>query len=123
MMINNSIKSLKILIVDGQEFNIAFLERILSNSKRRDYTIDPAPMLSLATGKLETNHYDIILLGMNLPDSNDLNTLQIIKQNKPSIPIIIITKIPANNDRRRLSVSVKIPVAMNPIPDNSKRSG
>src|SRR5690606_2414839 len=41
---------------------------------------------------LETNRVDIVFLDENMPGLSGLETLEIIKTNDPSLPVIMITK-------------------------------
>ena len=68
-MLKNMDDSLKVLIVEDQHSCVTALTDLLSQSKSCIYAVDSADSISSAIDKLDKNNYDIILLDLNLPDS------------------------------------------------------
>lgn len=83
-------KDLKILIVEDNKVSAKLLEKMLISS---NYPFFPesTPTFADSVQKLETNNYDLILLDLNLPDSNGLETIQKISKAAELVPIIAIT--------------------------------
>ncbi|MFH0974277.1 MAG: ATP-binding protein [Spirochaetota bacterium] len=84
-------KTLKVLIVEDQKSIIYLLHDMFSSSIKYTYIVEHAETLSSAISKLDTKDFDAILLDLNLPDSTNLHTLQVINQKRPGIPIVVIT--------------------------------
>ena len=75
-------------IVDDERNIQATLVAIL---ERRGYSA-----LSAFTGRqglqmITENHPDVVLLDLGLPDSEGLDLLKTIRQNNPTLPVIVVT--------------------------------
>ncbi len=90
-MLKNFERTIKTLIIEDQESSVLFLKELLSQSKYCVYKVESVNSISSAVDKLDKNNFDIILLDLNQPDSTSLETLSIINNKKPSVPIIVIT--------------------------------
>jgi len=58
----------------------------------KGYDITPVNSGSDAIEKVESNNFDLIFLDENMPGMSGLETLSVIKANKPNIPVVMITK-------------------------------
>ena len=77
-----------ILIVDDEE-NLAFF--LKSALEKKNYSIDTANCFADAQKLLQTEHPDLLLLDLNLPDGNGLDLYRQIKENGAGLPTIVIT--------------------------------
>lgn len=71
--------------IDLLKPHIIFLEQ-------KGYSVDTATSGNEAIEKVDANNYDIIFLDENMPGLSGLETLERIKVNHASIPVVMITK-------------------------------
>ena len=71
--------------IDMLKPHILFLEG-------KGYNITPVNSGSDAIEKFENNYFDLVFLDENMPGMSGLETLAIIKANKPKTPVVMITK-------------------------------
>ncbi|HCS38656.1 MAG TPA: two-component system response regulator [Anaerolineaceae bacterium] len=94
-MINSTeMLSGKILIVDDQQFNILLLEQMLSNAGYSSIssTTYPTEVCVLHS----TNHYDLILLDLQMPGMDGFEVMEKLKEIEPEDyqPVLVITAQP-----------------------------
>ncbi len=93
-------KTFHILIAEDYEVNRMFIDMLLSrySNLKYDFAINGQEVLSL----LETNTYDIILMDINMPVLNGIDTTLFIRQElKLDIPIVAVTANALKGDRQR----------------------
>ena len=90
---NESAEVLNIFIIEDDEADILELRRALKKglSKVTQYNITTANSTDKALTIAENNNFDLIFLDLNLPDSNQLETLSKIYDIYPHTPIIVLT--------------------------------
>ena len=79
---------MNVLVVEDEAKVANFLKKGLQQS---GYEIDLAADGEEAYEKVRSNNYDIILLDLGLPDSQGIDTFNIMNYNAPDVPIIILT--------------------------------
>ncbi|UCG57233.1 MAG: PAS domain S-box protein [Phycisphaerales bacterium] len=91
--ISNSaaVEQLRVLIVDDDTVDCRILQTLLHRSSLSVDEIKCADSLETATQFLDENRFDLVLLDLNLPDSDDLNTLAAISENCPQAAIVVVT--------------------------------
>ena len=82
-------ESIKILWVDDE---IEMLKPHFLFLEDRGYTTTPCTNGQDALDLIEANRFDVILLDENMPGLNGLETLVEIKNRKPNLPVVMITK-------------------------------
>ena len=82
-------ESIKILWVDDE---IEMLKPHFLFLEDRGYTTTPCTNGQDALDLIEANRFDMILLDENMPGLNGLETLAEIKNRKPNLPVVMITK-------------------------------
>ena len=93
--------SLRVLLVEDNRLDVRLLMAMLANANVKQFQFTVASQLWEALDYLESVHFDAILLDLNLPDSNDLETVAAIHTAKPDLPIVVLTGL---NDE---SVAIK----------------
>ena len=78
----------RILIIDDERPILLTLEALL---RRHAYQVDTAPTASLGLKLLKTKSPSLVLLDLQLPDAEGLQTLDRIKSDSPGMPVIILT--------------------------------
>src|SRR5436190_1181556 len=78
----------RILIIDDERPILLTLEALL---RRRGYQVDTAPTASQGLKLLKTKSPSLVLLDLQLPDAEGLQTLESIKIDSPEMPVIILT--------------------------------
>lgn len=90
-------KTIRVLIVEENVHDLAFLRLMLASIKPVRFEIAHASNLFSALEELRKGP-DIVLLDLNLPDSEDLKALRVVRAHEPFIPIIILAGM---EDRRK----------------------
>ena len=90
---NENDRILNIFIIEDDEADILELRRALKKglSKVIEYNITTANSTDKALSIAVNNNFDLIFLDLNLPDSNQLETLSKIYDIYPHTPIIVLT--------------------------------
>lgn len=84
---------LNVLLVEDNPGDARLIREMLTGAEYFDkaYTLAHVPSLQAAAQSCAREHFDVILLDMNLPDSLGLSTIQRVNTMAPEIPIIILT--------------------------------
>src|SRR6266496_6328750 len=81
-------KNHRILVIDDERPILLTLEALL---QRHGYQVDTAPTASQGLKLLKTKSPSLVLLDLQLPDVEGLQTLDSIKIDSPEMPVIILT--------------------------------
>ena len=91
MISEQEIFNASILIVDDQEVNVRLLEKMLRNTGYRCIasTLDPYSVCALH----RDNHYDLILLDLQMPGMNGFQVMEGLKEAEMDgyVPILVVT--------------------------------
>ena len=82
---------INVLIVEDNPPDARFIKEMLNDSDNTDFEISFAVTLEEGINNLQDNNIDIILLDINLPDSQGLDTLKKFNHIVAEIPIILLT--------------------------------
>jgi two-component system invasion response regulator UvrY len=82
---------MKILLVDDHAIVRKGISQLLARSKAE---VDEASSCSEALTKVAGKDYDIVLLDISMPGRNGLETLKLLKNDKPTLPVLILTMYP-----------------------------
>lgn len=83
------------LVIEDNTDYAQLVERKLNRAKNATFEIVCAGSLSEGFRQLETRDFDLVLLDLNLPDSEEIDTFVKLHHRFPKLPIIILT---ANED-------------------------
>ena len=94
MVSTDDILNASILIVDDQETNVRLLEQMLREADYRSITstMDPHAVYALH----RDNHYDLILLDLQMPGMDGFQVMEALKEIKTDsyLPVLVITAQP-----------------------------
>ncbi|MEZ4722418.1 MAG: PAS domain S-box protein [Flavobacteriales bacterium] len=80
-----------ILLIEDNPVDQELLRIYLHDSALNIVKLDAVERLREGLEKLEENSYDLVLLDLSLPDSDDMDGLVAIRIQKPWMPVIILT--------------------------------
>lgn len=89
----------KILIVDDYKVNLTLLEKML---KTTGLELIVAKNGEMAVDHCMKNHFDLILLDLQMPNLNGYDTLKLIKKDRPDTKIIAQTAYAKANEREQV---------------------
>ncbi|GHE59594.1 MULTISPECIES: response regulator [Roseivirga] len=81
----------KVLLIEDNLDDRFLIKEFLSFSTTNYWKVEEAARISTALEKLDNAKPDVILLDLSLPDSQGVDSFQLIKRNVSSTPIIILT--------------------------------
>lgn len=84
-------KCLQILAVDDDPIDLERLRRLLKFADAPTCNFATADTLEQTNCLLDEQQYDVLLLDLNLPDSNGLETLDAVRVHDSGIPIVVVT--------------------------------
>ncbi|MGB0868527.1 MAG: response regulator [Flavobacteriales bacterium] len=84
-----------LLIVDDNEINLIVSQKIL---ELNGYQVETCLDGETALEKLETNHFDIVLLDLHMPKMDGVETIREIRKTNVNIPVILISASNVAND-------------------------
>ncbi len=90
-MVFDCTKLLKILIVEDELINSKLLQGLLKKSALHIREAVAVETLEGALQQLEDGDFDVVLLDLNLPDSEGLETLVRIGERCPGVAVVVIT--------------------------------
>jgi len=90
-MSNSQPQQLKTLLVEDNEGDAFLIKEGLACSQEIQFALTYVNRLSKAIELLQTDFFNIILLDLNLPDSQGLETFFAIEKIVPHLPIIILS--------------------------------
>jgi PAS domain S-box-containing protein len=94
--INNSSRNVKILVAEDVRLNQLLMKTLLEDF---GYEMEIAPNGKIAVERMRDDHYDLILMDLQMPEMNGFTATEIIRREmKSNIPIIALTADVTNAD-------------------------
>ncbi|BBC24838.1 hybrid sensor histidine kinase/response regulator [Pseudanabaena sp. ABRG5-3] len=84
-------ESLQVLLVEDSPTDARLFQQVFLRSSVGQWSLEIAERLSDAIGYCQSNDFDLVLLDLQLPDSEGLDTIAKFNEVFPDIPIIILT--------------------------------
>lgn len=81
----------RVLLVEDDLAEARFLQEVLKGAPRSRFQLSHAKRLGEAIAWLEQDCFDVALLDLTLPDSSGLDSLDMLIQRAPSLPIVVLT--------------------------------
>ncbi len=85
------IKALKLLLVEDNSADANWISEILSKDNWQKSNLRHVKKVEEAIDSLNRDDFDAILLDLSLPDSQGIESLNIVQQKAPQLPILILT--------------------------------
>lgn len=84
-------KIITVLIVDQNDFDVKLIQGMLAKSTNTQFAPVHACSLAETIGHMDDHKFDVILVDLDLPDSEGLETIKKIRQKSLSVPLVVIT--------------------------------
>lgn len=81
----------RVLAIEDSRAHLKLIEYCLKESDRVQFQLTPAVRLADGLERLNEGGIDIVLLDLNLPDSDGLDTLHSVSSHSPHVPIVVLT--------------------------------
>ncbi|MDB5306441.1 MAG: response regulator receiver protein [Gemmataceae bacterium] len=82
---------LTVLLVEDNRIEARQAQRWLADAKEGAYEVECVDRLRFALERLDRGGIDIVLLDLNLPDSQGLETFLTLHSQAPQVPIVVLT--------------------------------
>jgi PAS domain S-box-containing protein len=82
---------IKILLVEDNPGDVRLLQELLKEVSSVQFQLESVDRLSQGLQRLNQHSFDVILLDLTLPDSQDLETFVQLHDYAPELPIVVIT--------------------------------
>lgn len=83
--------SLRVLLVEDSPTDSRLFQHVFFRASEENWSLEFVERLSEAIDSCQMQSFDLVLLDLNLPDSDGLNTVAKFSQAVPNVPIIILT--------------------------------
>ena len=90
-MNNKNNKIIKVLLIEDNPQVAPLIRKVLAKGKSNAFELECCDSFSQGLKRLSEGRFDILLLDLNLPDSQGLDTFLRVHAQAPKIPIIILT--------------------------------
>ncbi len=91
---------LTILLIEDNGAEARLLQEILKGSQLQHFSITHVTRLADGLQQLQQAHFDVLLLDLTLPDSAGLGSLELVLEQAPNLPIVVLTN--TNDDELAL---------------------
>lgn len=83
-------KFLDVLLIEDNPGDVELIKESLAADRHRLINVQVCETLTAASEVLEENRFDLILLDLNLSDSNGLQTLHRLRSIRSSVPVVVL---------------------------------
>ena len=80
-----------VLLIEDNPIHAKLIEKLLGQATGHAFDLTTEDCLQLGLTQLGKVHFDLVLLDLVLPDSQDLETFFRVRAEAPDIPIVILT--------------------------------
>ena len=84
-------KAIKILLIEDSSFDARLLQVLLSDQPSTPFEWTCVERLAEGLKRLRSEHFDIVLSDLSLPDSHGWETFQWLRSQAPHVPIIVLS--------------------------------
>ena len=84
-------KPISVLLIEDNPMHIYLLQTFLQQTEERSFSVSVANDLASGIAQARQVAFDVLLLDLILPDSQELVTLERVQAAIPAVPIIVLT--------------------------------
>lgn len=95
---------IRVLLVEEDDSDAERIRTLLENASSHQFEIVTVGLIKLALDLLSQHRFDVLLLGLTLPDGRGLSNLNQVQAMAPNVPIIAMSNV---NDERLALQAVK----------------
>src|SRR5678816_1499628 len=81
----------QVLLIEDNPADVLLLREALERDPRSTFAVKNVEHLKTAIHRLKQEHFDVILLDLNLPDGQGLDAFIKIHQEAPATPVVILS--------------------------------
>ncbi|MBE9157844.1 response regulator [Nodosilinea sp. LEGE 06152] len=82
---------MRVLLIEDDLAEARFLQEVLKGAPRSRFQLRHAKRLAEAIAWLGQDDFDVALLDLTLPDSSGLDSLDVLLQQAPGLPVVVLT--------------------------------
>ncbi|HIK44761.1 MAG TPA: response regulator [Leptolyngbyaceae cyanobacterium M65_K2018_010] len=82
---------MRVLLIEDDQAEARFLQEVLKGAPRCRFGLSHAKRLGEAIANLKQDTFDVALLDLTLPDSSGLASLDVLIQEAPRLPVVVLT--------------------------------
>jgi CheY-like chemotaxis protein len=86
-----SAQALRILVIEDNPFDLLLLKRFLADNAAGDFQLVNVSSLAEGLYYLAMAPFDVVVLDLNLPDSDGLESLKKVVVYNPCVPVVVLT--------------------------------
>ncbi|WP_228037882.1 hybrid sensor histidine kinase/response regulator [Nodosilinea sp. LEGE 06152] len=83
--------AVRVLLIEDDLAEARFLQEVLKGAPRSRFQLRHAKRLAEAIAWLGQDDFDVALLDLTLPDSSGLDSLDVLLQQAPGLPVVVLT--------------------------------
>lgn len=84
-------ETIHVLLIEDNAIDAKWVERGLNQSDSEKFTVHNVDTIDQVSDFLDKNSVDVIVLDLNLPDSNGWHTVVQIADSRPGTPIVVLS--------------------------------
>ena len=88
---NTQPKPIKVFLIEDDVVEARLIREILKNFNPNQFCLTHVKRLQTGLNRLKQEQFDLILLDLTLPDSQGLASVELLVQNFPHLPIVVLT--------------------------------
>jgi PAS domain S-box-containing protein len=85
------VKPIAVLLVEDNPGDADLIRELLPKDGQGSFEITHASRLATAVELVGSDHFDLVLLDLGLPDSAGLDTVRAVRRQAPALPIVVLT--------------------------------
>jgi DNA-binding response OmpR family regulator len=84
-------KTIRVLLIEANLEDVAFLRMVLRMVDGTVFQLETAPTLARGLERMAAGDVDVILLDLTLPDSEGMETFEVVKAQCGGVPVIVLS--------------------------------
>ncbi len=82
---------INVLLIEDNPTDVRLVQELLRDAPNGRFTIITASTLAQGLNHLDSDHIDVVLLDLGLPDSQGFDSFRTINTRAPDVPIVVLT--------------------------------